>query len=254
MDNIETNPNGHKATAHFVLQGKGGVGKSYISAVLAQYFLQKEKKVHCVDTDPVNATFAQYKRLGADHLNILRRGTIHEKRFDQLVDQICTGEGVFIIDTGATTFVPLWNYILQNQILQFLKERERRVFVHTIVSGGQARSDTLNGLKRLAETTAEKNIVVWLNEYFGELVRDGDMFTDLNIAEEQAIKILGFVLVRDHNPQTFGDDVREMLERHLTFEEAIQKPDFSLVSKQRLTIVRREIFEQIASLAMEQGS
>ena len=169
------------------------------------------------------------------------------------MDQICAGEGVFIIDTGGTTFVPLWNYILQNQILQFLKERERQVFVHTIVSGGQARSDTLNGLKRLAETTAEQNIVVWLNEYFGELVRDGNMFTDLNIAEEQAIKILGFVLVRDHNPQTFGDDVREMLEQRLTFEEAIQKPDFSLISKQRLTIVRREMFEQIAALAMERG-
>ncbi len=251
MCNTETNPNGHKASAHLVLQGKGGVGKSYVSAVLAQYFLQKGKALHCVDTDPVNATFAQYKRLAAYHLNILRRGTVHEKRFDQLIDQICTGEGVFIIDTGATTFVPLWNYILQNQILQFLKERERSVFVHTIVSGGQARSDTLNGLKRLAETTAEQNIVVWLNEYFGELVGDGNMFADLNIAEEQAIKILGFVLVRDHNPQTFGDDVREMLERRLTFEEAIQKPEFSLVSKQRLTIVRREIFEQIDALAME---
>jgi hypothetical protein len=32
-----------------------------------------------------------------------------------------------------------------------------------------------------------------------------------------------------------------MLERRLTFDEAIQTPDFSLVSKQRLAIVRREI-------------
>jgi hypothetical protein len=245
------NTNGHKTTAHFVLQGKGGVGKSYVSAVLAQYFQHKGKPLHCVDTDPVNATFAQYKRLSADHLHILRRGNVHEKLFDQLVDRICTGDGVFVIDTGATTFVPLWNYILQNQILQFLKERDRRVFVHTIVAGGQARSDTLNGLKRLAETTAEKNIVVWLNEYFGELVADGNTFTDLNIPDEEALKVLGFVLIREHNPQTFGDDVREMLERRLTFDEAIKRPEFSLVSKQRLTIVRRDIFEQIDSLPLE---
>jgi hypothetical protein len=244
----DTNTNGHKATAHFVLQGKGGVGKSYVSAVLAQYFRDKGRSPHCIDTDPVNATFAQYKRLGAHHLNILRKGTIHEKRFDELVEEICSGEGVYIIDTGATTFVPLWNYILENKILEFLKERERAVFVHTIVTGGQARSDTLNGVKRLAETTAEKNIVVWLNEYFGEFVTNGNAFSDLNIAEEQALRILGFVLVHEHNPQTYGDDVRQMLELRLTFEEAIQKPEFSLVSKQRLTIIRREIFEQIDGL------
>ena len=44
--------------------------------------------------------------------------------------------------------------------------------------------------------------------------------------------------MRDRNPQTYGDDVREMLERRLTFDEAITKPEFSLVSRQRLTIVR----------------
>ena len=32
---------------------------------------------------------------------------------------------------------------------------------------GQAMTDTLNGFKRLAETTTEKNVIVWLNEYFG---------------------------------------------------------------------------------------
>jgi hypothetical protein len=250
MENTETTFNGHTAAAHFVLQGKGGVGKSYVSAVLAQYFRRKEKPLHCIDTDPVNATFAQYKRLGAEHLNILRRGTVHEKSFDELVDQICGRPGVFVIDTGATTFVPLWNYILENKILEFLKERGRPVFVHTIVAGGQARSDTLNGLKRLAETTAEKNIVVWLNEYFGELATDGNMFIELNIDDEQALKVLGFVLIRERNPQTYGDDVRQMMQRRLTFEEAIQRPEFSLVSKQRLTIISREIFEQIDALAV----
>jgi hypothetical protein len=42
-----------------------------------------------------------------------------------------------------------------------------------------------------------------------------------------------------------------MLERRLTFEEAIRIDDFSLVSKQRLEIVRRELFEQLDKLAMD---
>src|SRR5450432_1103610 len=123
--------NSTQASVHVVLQGKGGVGKSFISAILAQYFRTKSAPVHCLDTDPVNATFAQYRLLEAEHL-----------------------------------------------------------------------------------------------------------------------KVVGAVVIRERNPHTYGDDVRQMLERRLTFDEAIQNASFSLVSKQRLEIVRREIFEQLDKLAI----
>ena len=65
------------------------------------------------------------------------------------------------------------------------------------------------------------------------------------VSEEYAPKIVGAVLIPDRNPHTYGDDVRQMLEHRLTFDEAINSEDFSLVSKQRLATVRREIFEQL---------
>ena len=236
---------------HLVLQGKGGVGKSMISAILGQYFQHKKTTPHCFDTDPVNATFAQYQALGAEHINVLRRGAIHDKRFDELFEKICQIEGVCIVDTGATTFVPLWSYILENDILSFLAAQSRRVFVHSVVVGGQALTDTLNGFKRLAETTTEKNVIVWLNEYFGEISKDGKSFEQFRVAEEQAHKLLGTVLIRERNPNTYGDDMRQMLSNRLTFEEAIRLAEFSLVSKQRLTIIRRELFEQLDQIEME---
>jgi adenylylsulfate kinase-like enzyme len=236
---------------HLVLQGKGGVGKSLISAVLGQYFQTRKTAPHCFDTDPVNATFAQYRALGAEHINVLRRGAIHDKRFDELFEKICQLDGVCIVDTGATTFVPLWNYILENDILAFLAGRSRRVFVHCVVTGGQAMEDTLNGFNRLAETTAWKNVIVWLNEYFGEVSKDGKSFEQFRVAEEQAAKLLGTVVIRERNPNTYGDDMRQMLSKRLTFEEAIRLAEFSLVSKQRLTIIRRELFEQLDRIEME---
>jgi hypothetical protein len=45
--------------------------------------------------------------------------------------------------------------------------------------------------------------------------------------------------------------MRQMLSRRLTFEEAIRLADFSLLSKQRLTIIRRELFDQLDGIAME---
>jgi type IV secretion system protein VirB10 len=118
MTNADTNGNGAVASVHLVLQGKGGVGTSFVSSILAQYFRTKSAPVHCLDTDPVNATFAQYRRLEAEHLKVLKRGIVNEKEFDVFVQRACKGQGVFIVDTGATTFVPLWNYILENQILE----------------------------------------------------------------------------------------------------------------------------------------
>ena len=56
---------------HFVLQGKGGVGKSFVAALLAQYLKSTGNEVHCYDTDPVNQTFSRYKKLKVEIVKIL---------------------------------------------------------------------------------------------------------------------------------------------------------------------------------------
>ena len=40
-----------RPTVHLILQGKGGVGKSLVAAILVQYFREKQKVVQCFDTD-----------------------------------------------------------------------------------------------------------------------------------------------------------------------------------------------------------
>jgi hypothetical protein len=236
---------------HFVLQGKGGVGKSFVAAILAQYFRRAGNPVHCFDTDPVNATFAQYEGLEAEHINVLKRGAINEKQFDSLVEHLCNKPGVCVVDTGATTFVPLWNYMLENEIVGFLAGHNRRAYIHSVVTGGQAMSDTLNGFAKIAATSGGKNIIVWLNEYFGEIQgKDGRQFDELKVAHDHAERVLGAVTIRERNHHTFGDDVKEMLQRRLTFDAAIQNENFSLVSKQRLAIVRRDLFDQLDTLAL----
>jgi hypothetical protein len=103
----------------------------------------------------------------------------------------------------------------------------------------------------VAKTTGQKNIVVWLNEYFGEIQgNEGRPFEDLKVAQEHAAKLAGSVTIRERNPNTFGDDVKQMLERRLTFDAAIKSEEFSLVSKQRLAIIRRDLFEQLDKLGL----
>ena len=62
----KTNGNGGGGTSiHIALQGKGGVGKSLISAMLSQYLLSRGQDVHGIDADPVNQTLSEYRGLAS---------------------------------------------------------------------------------------------------------------------------------------------------------------------------------------------
>jgi len=59
------------AKIHMILQGKGGVGKSFISSTLAQHKVAKGGNPLCIDTDPVNATFYGFKKLNVKQINVM---------------------------------------------------------------------------------------------------------------------------------------------------------------------------------------
>ncbi len=246
---IANGTNGIESTGaiHLTLQGKGGVGKSLVASVLAQYLREKGKEVRCIDTDPVNRTFAQYSALGADRLNLRdEHNRIEQRAFDSLIERFLTEDAAtFVVDNGASTFLPLWHYLLENNALDYLRQNGRRVYVHTVITGGQALLDTLNGFHELAQTTAERTIVVWVNEYFGRVEAEGKKFSEMAAYHENAEKVCGAVIFSKRNQDTFGRDVEEMIAAKLTFNEAINTAKLPIMAKQRLKIVQRDLFEQL---------
>jgi CO dehydrogenase nickel-insertion accessory protein CooC1 len=52
------------------LQGKGGVGKSFIAALLAQYLPEKSINVRCFDADLVNNALASFPALNAVKIDL----------------------------------------------------------------------------------------------------------------------------------------------------------------------------------------
>lgn len=245
----KTNSNGQGTTVHLALQGKGGVGKSLIASVLSQYFVSKERALHAVDADPINQTLAEYRALRVERLNLLKDGNVDQRVFDTLMERILTEIGTFVVDTGASTFIPVWHYLLENKALDFLLARGRHVFVHTVITGGQALGDTLNGFDQLAQTTVQRNLVVWLNEYFGEVKQEGASFPDMAIYRTHRDKIHGVVAIVRRNPDTFGKDLEEMISRKLTFDEAVAT-DFTIMAKQRLRVIQRDLFEQLDAIGL----
>ena len=253
MGQSNGNTNGSSAI-HLSLQGKGGVGKSLAASLLAQYFLARGKPVRCIDTDPVNKTLSQYEALKAKPLMLLRDGVVDQRAFDQLMETLLTEPGTFVVDNGASTFIPLWHYILENDAVGMFRQAGREIYVHTLITGGQALGDTLKGFARLAETTTDQNIVVWVNEYFGRVEYDGKPATELKAFRDHADKVHGCVAIPKRNQDTFGRDVEDVICRKLTFEEAIRDGAFSIMTKQRLKVVQRELFEQLDTVFASGGA
>jgi hypothetical protein len=166
------------------------------------------------------------------------------------MERLLTENATFMVDNGASTFIPLWSYILENNVIDLLRDAGKRLYVHTVITGGQALVDTLLGFKSLAESTSDRNIVVWLNEYFGRIERDGRPFEEMGAYRESEHKVLGSIHLPKLNQDTFGRDLEEIVARKLTINEAIKDGPFTIMTKQRLKMIQRDWFEQLDGLEL----
>ena len=175
-------------------------------------------------------------------------GLIVRIRYDALLERFATEDGVFVVDSGATAFLPLWSYIVETEVIRVLRETGRKLYVHCVVSGGEMLSDSLLGFDTLASSTSDRNVVVWINEYFGPVARDGKTFDQMNVFQKHTDKLFGSIGLPQRSADTFGATVLLMREKKLTFGEAIQSDQFMLAQKARIQIVRRDLYEQLDKL------
>lgn len=239
------------AKIHMVLQGKGGVGKSMIAAAIAQYKASKGQAPLCIDTDPVNATFEGYKALKARRLNIMDGDEINTRNFDALVELIASTQSDVIIDNGASSFVPLSHYLISNQVPALLKDMGHEMVVHTVITGGQALQDTVSGFAQLAGQFPDECVfVVWLNPYWGPIEHEGKGFEQMKAYKDNKNRVSAIIQIPTLKEETYGRDFAEMLQARLTFDEALAMQSLTIMTRQRLKIVRTQIFGHLENAAV----
>lgn len=216
---------------------------------LAEFLTTRSKLVRCIDGDPVNRSLGQYKALAADRLDLVNdNGLIQRARYDVPLERFMAEDSIFVVDSGSTAFMPFWTYVIETEMLRVFREAGRRVYVHVPVSGGEMLQDTLLGFNTLAKRTNERNIIVWINEYFGPVARDGKHFEQMQVYLDHQEQILACVGLVQRSVDTYGQTIRRMREKKLTFGEAIESEEFMLAERSRLHIVRRDLFEQLERL------
>ena len=228
---------------HCILQTKGGIGKSVVAAWLAQYLFNQGREVVAIECDQSNRTLSRYNRLQTERLDLLDQDQqIDRRRFDALMERLVDdADPTLIMDNGQASFVPLTRYLVECDALSLLKQAGRQSYVHCVVTGGQLGPSTLSGLEQILSALADSaQIVIWRNAYFGPIDEE---------AYQTIVKASGAEVQEpvhlDRWSKPFEDDVQDMLQRFLTFEEAIRSPDFGLMTRQRLKMVQRRIFGEL---------
>ena len=234
-----------------VLQGKGGVGKSFISSALAQYKQSKGQTPLCIDTDPVNATFHGYKALDVRRLEIMEGEEINPRKFDMLIEWLAESEHDLVIDNGAATFVPLAHYLINNKIPELLHDMDLQLVIHTVVTGGQALMDTLSGFTTLVHQFKSPALfVVWLNPFWGIVEHGGRSFENLKPYLENKDRVSAIVTIPTLKEETFGRDLSDLLQARLTFDESINNPSLTIMTRQRLKLIRQQLYTQMENAAV----
>lgn len=236
-----------KNTIHFILQGKGGIGKTLVATMLAQWIKTKAPDgLRCYDTDQENTTFSRYKAMNVKHVPVMNGSHIIDpKGFDALIIDILESDGNCVIDNGANTFSPLMSYLLENAAFDLLKESGRDVFIHSIVGGGDTLHDTASGFVSTVQST-KTPIVLWENEHFGLLqTPTGKLFIESQTFNDHADHVIGRVKLMQRNSDTFGADIKKMNTGRLTLDEVMQNEKFNVMEKQRIKTVYRDVYAQL---------
>lgn len=243
------------ANVHFFLQGKGGVGKSFCFAMYAQYCLDRGMRQEtgprpiCIDTDPVNATVSAYPAFQAHRVDILDQDRIDPLKFDQIIEKIADAgrNDTILVDNGASSFLAFSEFLVINGVPQLLSSMGHALYIHTVVTGGDAQGDTVHGFAALAKNFQEPaSIIVWLNPYFGKIERDGKGFEDFKAYKDNASRVSSLIHIPDFKKDSFGINLAQILKARQTFTEALAMPEYPLMTRQRIKMMRDQIYAQIA--------
>lgn len=231
-------------SAHFIVQGKGGIGKTLVASLLGQWIdHQYPGTLQCFDTDQENATLAAYKALNVTEVDVMNPDrTINRKMFDNMTLDILNSDKNIVIDNGANTFSPLMSYLMENNFIELLQESGKKVYIHIIIGGGDNLKDTTSGFVSLAKQTSCP-IVVWLNENASWGTTDN--FVESKIFADNAKNVKGIILLQGRNSDTFGDDIKRMQKARLTLKEVLESPEFNVLERSRLSSVVRDVYKKL---------
>ena len=227
---------------HIILQGKGGVGKSYVAFLMGQYFQSKGHKTLLLDTDPSNHTFSKVESLGVQHYDITDGDDVNQGRFDGLLTLLADFDGdEIVMDNGSGGYISFVSYLASSGAIEELQDMGHQVFLHSVIVGAENLSETFGSFKKMTETLPNALFVLWLNHHlYGQIEHGGQSLLSSKTLKSLGGQLRAVIELPKRKEEVFGRDIRQLMGSHLTFEEAVVDQKFHFMTRKRLRTVWKE--------------
>lgn len=237
-----------KKQIHFVRGKNGGIGKTWISYLMAQYFEEMGYFVKCFDIEPLNKGLNSYKSLNKEFIRVIDSETLKvTSNYDVMMEHFLTEDGIYIIDGSQIPFIC---YINDNQIFLKLIEAGYEVYYHSLIVGDSRLLETLAYCEDLYKDKSDDPLlkpIFWQNNYYGEISRKGRLLKDDPVYKKIGLDLLNSPILEKPSKET-QEDLNELVFRGLTFKDAVTDQKFSSESKCRIAKYKFETFAQFAGL------
>jgi len=213
-----------------ILNGKGGVGKSFFATNFVQFLKDKQIPHVAIDTDNENSTLKRFHG-EAEFINIE-----DEQGIDSIFPALEKAPLVVVDCRAASTDIFL-NYFAEVNVFDILRAMDARL---TVISPVNHEADSIEQVKIVAEALGSRcKYVVVKNQAHSEhfTIYEKTKTRSRLIDELDAREIV--------MPKLYDWLVTGLNQTNLTITAAIANSEFSLVNRQRLKNWREKFFEQI---------
>jgi hypothetical protein len=88
------------------------------------------------------------------------------------------------------------------------------------------------------------------NPYWGPIEHEGKRFEQMKAYITNKDRISAIVRIPNLKEETFGRDLSDMLQERLTFDEALAMDSRTIMTRQRLTLIKGQLFGQMDAAAV----
>jgi hypothetical protein len=224
---------------HFIGGEKGGVGKSLMSRVLAQYFIDREISFTAYDTDKSHGALLRFY---ADYSSLVVLDRY--EALDRLVEAVAQSQRPAVVDLAAQSYSILAGWIDDSGVLEVINEMGISLTYWHVMDAGRDSVDLLQ--KLLDQFGSRLPLVVVLNE-----VRGTEFDILKNSGQLARAESLGASVIRLHK---LSDATIQRIDQFNTsFWAASQSTSGSsaglaLFERQRVKVWLHKAYQQLEAL------
>jgi hypothetical protein len=215
---------------NIIVNGKGGVGKSFFATNFVQYLKDHRIEHRAIDTDNENSTLKRFHG-EAEFINIEK-----VQQIDLLFSSLETSSLVVVDCRAASTDIFL-DYFAEVRVFEILEMLGASL---TVISPVNHEADSVEQVKIIAEALGPKcRYVIVRNQAHSEQFK---IYDQSNTRNRVLAGLAGREIVM---PKLYDWLVTGLNETNLSMTAAIGQSDFSLVDRQRLKNWQAKFYEQI---------